>query len=300
MIIFTGRPDPLGQRIGERHVHGAGFAAKVAPNRTGVDPNAVLRHSQRTGQLPPQAKRLLVVRPHLNAARLVDGHDAGVGLHVALVHPGGGEGVLKNQVRFAEPLRDIAAGPRVLVTDIATGLDRSGWALVDRGAVVDDRRLGLHRLHRVEDSRQLGILHLDPGEGLFGRVHIVRDHRRHFLAHKPHFLLGQQGRIAQRPADQHAAEITAGEHGMDAGHLQRACGVDVDDAGVGQRAAQHLPPEHPWQHQVPGVARLSRDLLGAIFAGHGCSHHCVCRHITSLLWTEHVTSAIRTESHSLA
>ena len=54
----------------------------------------------------------------------------------------------------------------------------------------------------------------------------------------------------------------------------------MDDAGVGQRAAQHLPPEHPRQHQVPGVARLSRDLLGAIFSGHGFSHHCVCRHVT--------------------
>jgi hypothetical protein len=214
--------DPLGQRIGERHVHGAGFAAKVAPNSTGVDPDAVLRQSQRTGQLPPQAKRLLVVRPYLDAARFIDVHDASVGLHVALVHPGGGEGVLKEQVRFSEPLLDIAAGPRLMVTDIAPGLDRSGWALVDRGAVVDDRRLGLHRLHRVEDGGQLFILHLDQGEGLFGRVHIVRRNRSHFLAHKPHLLLGQQGRISQRPAYQHAGQITAGEHGMDAGQLRRA------------------------------------------------------------------------------
>ena len=102
---------------------------------------------------------------------------------------------------------------------------------------MDDRRLGLHRLHRVEDGGQLVILHLDPGKGLFGRVHIVRDNRSHFLAHKPHFLLGQQGRIAQRPAYQHAGEITAGEHGMDTGQLRRACGIDADDAGVGQRAA---------------------------------------------------------------
>ena len=46
---------------------------------------------------------------------------------------------------------------------------------------MDERRPRLHRLYRVEDGRQLRILHLDQGEGLFGRVHIVRRHCRHFL-----------------------------------------------------------------------------------------------------------------------
>jgi hypothetical protein len=87
---------------------------------------------------------------------------------------------------------------------------------------MDERRPRLHRLHWVKDGRQLRILHLDAGEGLCGRVHIVRGDGGHFLAHKPHLLLGQQGHIAQRPAHQPAGHVAAGEHGMDAGQLQRA------------------------------------------------------------------------------
>src|SRR5256885_1140248 len=68
------------------------------PTPTPPSPPPPAAHPQCTCQLPPQAERLLVVRPHLNTARLVDGHHAGVGLHVALVHPGGGEGVCKEQV----------------------------------------------------------------------------------------------------------------------------------------------------------------------------------------------------------
>src|SRR5438128_1428686 len=50
-------------------------------------------------------------------------------------------------------------------------------------------------------------------------------------------------------------------------------------AGVGERAAQHLPPQHARQPEVPGVTRPARDLLGAIFAGHRFAHHSVGRHI---------------------
>ena len=61
--------------------------------------------------------------------------------------------MFKEQVRFAEPLLDIAAGPGGLVADIAVGVDQPCGTLVGGGAVMDERRPRLHRLHRVEDGR---------------------------------------------------------------------------------------------------------------------------------------------------
>ena len=122
MIILTGRPERR-DRNRPGHVHGGRLAAEVAADATGVDDDLVFREPQRVGELLSQRVRHFVVGPHLYAPGGVDSHHAGIGLHVALVHPGGGKGMLENQVRFSEALRQVSGRPGGVVQDIPVRLN---------------------------------------------------------------------------------------------------------------------------------------------------------------------------------
>jgi hypothetical protein len=57
-----------------------------------------------------------------------------------------------------------------------------------------------------------------------------------------------------------AGHVVVGEHGEDAGRLQRLGDVDAQDPGGGMRTPQGDAPEHVVHPQVTGVREVPRDL----------------------------------------
>ena len=113
---------------------------------------------------------------------------------------------------------------------------RPGWSSRMTGASSSERAL------RVDDDRQRLVLDVDQLERVPGRVAVVGDHERHLLALEAD-LVGGQHRLGVRRQRRHPGaaaglQIGAGEHGVDARVRQRRRGVDRDDPGVGERAAQ--------------------------------------------------------------
>ena len=139
------------------------------------------------------------------------------------------------------------------------------WLPSAAGVVVaDHRRVGLERAARVDHRLERLVLDVDQLERVAGRVVVVGDDERDLLALEAH-LVGREHRLRGRPTSSastpsraprgRAPVMTAWTRGQ----RQRRRGVDRDDPGVGERAAQDRAVEHPGQRDVVEVAALAAD-----------------------------------------
>jgi hypothetical protein len=129
---------------------------------------------------------------------------------------------------------------------------------------MQDRRVGLERLERLEHRRQFFILDLDQVERALGDVLVVSGDGRHALAKEADPIVGQYRNVLHRPAPQSTPDISAGDDGMDPWDLLRLCRVDADDAGVSVRTMERLAPEGAGQGHVCRVTGVARHLLRAV------------------------------------
>ena len=153
------------------------------------------------------------------AAELVDALDRDVAL----------------DVRVAVPDHDRAHDVRARVVAVAVahrrpvGMER---LLLGRALGIDDE---LERLVLDDDrlgraARLLGMLGSDERD----RLAVVAD-----AVDREHRLVGELEPVGLAPGN-----VLVREDGVDAGHRHGLRDVDRDDAGVGMRAAERVPPEH--------------------------------------------------------
>ena len=164
----------------------------------------------------------------------LDGDHRGVWLDVALMHIVRREGVLKYLCSRGETLLDIPQLPG----DVGMNVGKVGKIFggsMRIGAILrmKNRRVGLHRLLRVEDRRELLVFDLDVRQGLVGQIGVLCRHHRHLLADEPHVVFGKDRHIVHPTPDEQVRELFGGQHGQHPGRrsaalvsmrTMRACG----------------------------------------------------------------------------
>jgi hypothetical protein len=143
---------------------------------------------------------------------------------------------------------------------------------------MQDRRVGLERLKRLEHRRQFFILDLDQVERALGDVLVGGGDGRYALAKEAHPIVGQYRNVLHRPAPQSTPDISAGDDGMDPWDLLRLCRVDTDDAGVSVRTMERLAPEGAGQGHIRRIASVACSLLSAVHPGRWLSNDVVSDH----------------------
>jgi hypothetical protein len=156
------------------------------------------------------------------------------------------------------------------------GLSGFGLDAVGEEIVVQDRRVGPHGLDHVDHVRQHLVRHVDELERLAGDGRAGGGHGGHRVAlverllarhDVPHHVLVVHHHLAGRDElGGLVGEIVAGDDGLHAGQRLGLRRVDLHDARVGMRAAQHAADELAGQVEVGAEACASRDLVDAIRA----------------------------------
>jgi hypothetical protein len=165
---------------------------------------------------------------------------------------------------------------------IGVGRQRPRVAPVRAQTVVDDDAVA-GRVLEVGRGLQRVVVDHDGVDGIGHLVAALRHDDGHDVAHVARLADGDRpvvGRLhvaGHRPRARHGgrpvvAQVLAGEHVAHAGHRQRRTGVDVADAGVGERAADHAHPQRPWDVQVVDVLRLASEQAGVLLAEQPCAH----------------------------
>jgi hypothetical protein len=111
---------------------------------------------------------------------------------------------------------------------------------------------------------------VDQLQRVAGRVPVLGDHERDLLALEPHLVGGQDrlGVLGERghPGKAELGQRLPGDHGLHPRVGLRRGGVDRDDPGVRQRAAQDRPVQHPRQLDVVHEGAPAADEPGILFA----------------------------------
>jgi hypothetical protein len=247
------------QVAAKERVHQRSLAAKIAADRDGIEPDAMLRHADGRRHMSARDMKAFIGDPHIDEPVRADRDEAGMRLDIALMHRGNGEVMFKDLMRRREGVRDIAmphlelrdhVRNRRIHTELAVASGRRPRQDLDCFRMDDGRRRP-HRVLGAEDSRQLRILDIHEFErGLRDLDGIGRD-RRHFLADEARHALGEQWNILAHTAIACIGHIAAGQHGMNAGERLGAPHIDRDDAGAGMRAAQATAEEHACSSTSP-------------------------------------------------
>ena len=230
-------------------------------------------HRQQLGDLGPHHEVALRRGPDLGDAAVGVVRDRGLRLDVALVRRLGAELALDDDVGLGETGVDVAELGGQHGREVRRLGRRRRDALGDL-VLVQQRRVGGHRLLDVDDVRQHLVLDLDQlqralgdqlrggGDGSDGVAvvqHLLARHHaaRHVAEVDHEFARGgnQHG---------HVGEVIAGDHGLDAGQLLGGRGVDALDARVRMPGAQHLADELVGQIDVGGVAGLAGHLVDGV------------------------------------
>src|SRR4029077_6966506 len=98
----------------------------------------------------------------------------------------------------------------------------------------------------------------------FGAVPIDRRHRGNFIADKTNPIPRHYRQVLECSAGQLGAYILPRDNRLDATYLLRLAGVDIDDAGMGQRATENFSPECVRAPNVGGILRRSRYFAVAV------------------------------------
>ena len=246
--LFFASVDELDRLAGlareNRAYHGrvvvARFPAKAAADFRLHDAHAAFRNAQCNRIASAREKRRLRIAPQRYAVarplrNTTDGFERGVPLARALPR------AFNDDVARLEAAVDIAALERKVMGDVAWGI------------VVHQRRAGreccIHRQHRGQNF----VFDLDPVDGSARGFCIPCGNRRDFIADVAHLVDGEWVEVGAKAAPFFTRGIGAGDYGFDAGQRGGRAGVDVLDARMRVRAAQHSRMQHARQMQVGDV-----------------------------------------------
>ncbi len=256
---FHGPAGLLGQRQRHRLQIDQGLAAEAAADLGRDRPDVRDVDAEEFGAIGADHELTLARAP--DRALPVGGErdDAGVRLDIGLMHGLARIAALDDDIGVAEAGIDIALGKADPLGDVR-GMGRLRVDPLGEDVVVQQGRLGLHRLFDVDDVRQHVVVDLDQRAGLLGDRRRGRRHRGHRVAVIEHLVarhaVARQVAEVHRPlADKRLLrrdrrKILPGHHGLDAWQRLRLCGVDREDARVRVRAALDLAPQHAGHDHV--------------------------------------------------
>ncbi len=265
----------LRHRQGQRLEINQGLAAKAAAD-LGRD-RADLRDvdAEQFGAIGAHHELALARAPDRALAVRGDRHHAGMRLDIGLVHRRVRIAPLDDDVGVAEPGVDVALGEADHLGDVRS-VRRLGIDTLGKEIVVQDRRIGLHRLFDVDDMRQHVVFDLDQLAGLLGDRRRGRRHRRDGVTVIKHLVARQA--VARQVAKVHRPladkgllrrdrrEILRGYHRLDAGQCPRLLGIDRHDPRMGMGAALDLAPEHAGHDHVGAEIGAAGDLVDPVRA----------------------------------
>jgi hypothetical protein len=213
-----------------------------------------------------------------HASRLGRG-DRDVGLEEALVGARHHVAPLDDDVGLGQPRRDVAAfltgdGGDIARPDLGLGLGvpaaMDGDIVEALGALVEDPRCILfHRVERVIDGGQLGVVDDDSGGAVRGRGLRGGGDRRDRLAHVVDLLGGER---LVGPGDVRLGQVAAGQHRHDARHQERLVRVDTHDRRARVGAEDELDVEQAVRFQVLGEERFAEELGQSVDAAGAASN----------------------------
>ncbi len=212
-------------------------------------------------------------RPDLDLAVLGGGRQRRVRLDIALVHGLRGVVLLDHHLGLGEGRLGVA----LLELDALGDVRRLGGRRIGalgQEVVVQDRRVGLHRLGDVDDVRQHLVVDLDQrqrllgdrlrhrGDGGNGMALIERLLARHDvardIAHVHLHLAGRHDEVGL------VGEVLGRDHRLHAVQRQGLRRVDGLDLGMGVRASKHLADQLAGQAEVGAEAGAAGHLVGAV------------------------------------
>ena len=265
----------LGHRQGQRLEINEGLAAEPAADLGRDRANVGNVEPEQLGAIGADHELALARAPDRALAVIGIGDDAGMRLDIGLMHRLGRVAPLDRDIGVAEPGLDVALGERHPLGDVR-GPGRLGLDPLGIKVVVQQRRVGLHRLFDVDDVRQYVVIDLDQFAGLLGDRRRDRGDRGHRVPVIERPLAGHA--VAREIAEVHRPfadkrllrgdrrEVLPGDHRLDPGERLGLCGVDRQDAGVRVRAALDLAPQHAGHHHVGAEIGAARDLVDPVGA----------------------------------
>ena len=180
-----------------------------------------------------------------------------------------------DDIGLAEAGLGVAFGEGYPLGDVG-GVGRLGLDTLGEQIVVQQGRVGLHRLFDVDDVRQHVIVDLDQFARLLGDRRRDRGDRGHRMpviegALARHAVAREIAEIHRPLADKRLLrrdrrEILPGDHRLDAGQGLGLFGVDRQDARMRVRAALDFAPQHAGHDHVGAEIGPAGDLVDAVGA----------------------------------
>jgi hypothetical protein len=129
------------------------------------------------------------------------------------------------------------------------------------------------RLFSIKDGGQHLILDADQAQGILRQGFALRRHHGHLITHKTHDVIeGEQVRI-----NRHGWHITMRQHHMHSGQAHCLRDIDIDNTGMGMRAAQRTSVQHSRPFEIRGVACFPLDLVHQAHTRNNGTHYCQIR-----------------------
>ena len=122
-----------------------------------------------------------------------------------------------------------------------------------------------HRLIDGADHGQRFVLDDDGVEPGYGGGFRLGCHRGHRLTDVADLIHGQDIGVFHRPAEVAVIhEVSVSDDGLDPGHRERRCCVQLGDARVGQGAPEDLGDKHPRNDHVAHVSGATGHFVRAV------------------------------------
>ena len=266
-------PRFLRKQRGERLQVHPELAAEAAADlhRIHFDPRN--RQVQRSRHGIAHAERALRARPDLDPAVARPECRGVVRLDIALVHGGGVELALDDDIGLGEALGRVAQRPAEVLGHVADAV-RQRAVHLGLQVIVQERRTRSHRVGRGEHGGQHFVIHADQRRGFLGDVRRSSGDGSHGVAAIDRLLIRQnvgadeaQQRLAFaqiEPAIRRIRHIGEGDHGLHARERLGGAGIELQNARVRVRAAQHEAVQHAGHLHVGPVQRAAGHLIGPV------------------------------------
>jgi hypothetical protein len=191
-----------------------------------------------------------------------------MGLEVAVLNHGGGEGIFGYEVRPPEAFLHVSLSYFEMIADIGSGRgEKNRDVPVSPQVLVDEGGPRFHRLPGVKYGRQFFVVHFDQLQGLPGGVRINRRDPGHGVSDVPDFVK-TIGELVLNHQPVPNVQILARRHRFDPGKTLGTARVYVQNPGMGKGTAQHLSMEHPRKFQIGPVDGPSGDFFDGVNPGH--------------------------------